>query len=64
MKITKAILDDKIHKHEEGVTHNLTFRQYIRELEDEFEIANADLDSMTDEELNDYDEWLWELSLK
>lgn len=64
MKITKSILDDKIHKHEKGITHKLTFRQYIRELEDEFEIANADLDSMTDEELNDYDEWLWELSLK
>lgn len=64
MKITKAILDDKIHKHEKGVTHNLTFRQYIRELEDEFEIENADLDSMTDEELDRYDTWLFEISWK
>lgn len=64
MKITKAILDDKIHKHEKGVTHNLTFREYIRELEDKFEIANADLDSMTDEELDRYDTWLFEISWK
>lgn len=64
MKITKEILDDKIHKHEEGVTHNLTFRQYIQELEKEFYMEHADLDSMTDEELNEYDEFLWELSLK
>ena len=64
MQISKAILDDKVSKHEEGVTHNLTFREYIRALEDEFEIENADLDSMTDEELNEHDQWLWELSLK
>ena len=64
MKITKEILDDKIHKHEEEVNHDLTFREYIRELEDEFYMEHADLDSMTDEELNEYDEFLWELSLK
>ena len=64
MKITKDVLDDKIHKHEKGVTHNLTFREYIRELEDEFYMEHADLDSMTDKELNDYDNDLWELSLK
>jgi len=64
MKITKEILDDKIHKHEEEVTHDLTFREYIRELEDEFYMEHADLDSMTDKELNEYDEFLWELSLK
>ena len=64
MKITKDILDDKIHKHEKFVTHNLTFREYIRELEDEFYMEHADLDSMTDKELNDYDNDLWELSLK
>ena len=64
MKITKNILDEKIHKYEKGVTHKLTFREYIRELEDEFYMEHADLDSMTDEELNNYDNDLWELSLK
>lgn len=64
MKITKAILDDKMHKHEKGVTHNLTFRQYIRDLEDEFNIEHEDLDSMTDEELDRYDTWLFEISWK
>lgn len=64
MQITKSILDDKVSKHEEDVTHDLTFREYIRELENEFELENEDLDNMTDEELNKYDEWLWELTLK
>lgn len=64
MKITKAILDDKIHEHEKGVKHDKTFREWIRDLENEFNIEHEDLDSMTDEELNNYDEWLWELTLK
>lgn len=64
MKITKAILDDKVSMHEKDVTHDLTFREYIRALEDEFELNNEDIDNMTDEELNKYDEWLWELTLK
>lgn len=64
MKITKAMLDDKVSMYEKDVTHDLTFREYIRELENEFEIENEDLDNMTDEKLNKYDEWLWELTLK
>lgn len=63
MKITKYILDLPTHEFEE-VTHNLTYREYIRECEDFLGIENADLDSMTDEELNKYDDWLFEMSLK
>lgn len=64
MKITKAILDDKIKDHETGVKYDKTFREWIRDTENEFNIEHEDLDSMTDEELNNYDEWLWELTLK
>ncbi len=64
MKISKNILDEKIKKYEKGVTHNLTFRQWIEMLEDEFEIKHRDLDSMSDDELNKYDTFLFELSYK
>lgn len=64
MKISKAILDDKVREHEEGTNHDLTFRQYIQEIEDELHIEHADLDRMTDEALNAYDTFLWELSWK
>ena len=64
MKITKAILDDKIHKHEKGVKHDKTFREWIRDLENEFNIEHEDLVSMTDEELDRYDTWLFEISWK
>ena len=33
-------------------------------LEDEFEIEHRDLDSMSDDELNKYDTFLFELSYK
>lgn len=64
IKITKAILDKKIKEFEPEATHDLTFREWIRELENEFEIEHADLDNMTDYELNKYDEALFEISLK
>lgn len=64
MEITKAILDDKIKDHEPGTMHDKTYREWIRDLENEFDIGHEDLDNMTDEELDKYDTWLWELSWK
>ena len=64
MELSKCILDEEIKKYEKEVTHNLTFRQWIEMLEDEFEIEHRDLDSMSDDELNKYDTFLFELSYK
>lgn len=64
MNINKAILDDKVKDHETDITHDKTFREWIRCLEDEFDLEHEDLDSMDDEELDRYDSWLWELQWK
>ena len=63
MKLTKDMLDKKI-KEFEPVEHDMTFREYVVEEENELGIANADLDSMTDEQLSEYDSWLMELCYK
>lgn len=39
MKIIKEMLDKKIKDYEKEAQHDLTFREWIRELEDEFEIG-------------------------
>ena len=64
MRINKEMLDLPINEFEEIVTHNMTYREYIRNWEGFLEIENADLDSMTDEELDKYDSWIFEMSLK
>ena len=64
MKLTKKLLDKKIKDYEIEANHELTFRQWIEMLEDEFEIEHRDLDSMTDDELDNYDTFLFELRLK
>ena len=64
MKLSSWMLDLPINEFEEVVTHNMTYREYIRDWEDFLEIENADLDSMTDEELDKYDSWIFEMSLK
>lgn len=64
MKITKEILDKKIKDYEIEANHDLTFREWIEMLEDEFEIEHRDLDNMADDELDNYDTFLFELSLK
>ena len=64
MKITKEILDLKISQFEKDATHSLTFREWIRWAEDDIGISNADLDSMSDDELDKYDSFLYELSWK
>jgi len=64
MKLSRWMLDLPINEFEETITHNMTYREYIRDWEDFLEIENADLDSMTDEELDKYDSWIFEMSLK
>ena len=64
MKITKEILDKKIKDYEIEAKHDLTFREWIEMLEDEFQIEHRDLDNMSDDELDNYDTFLFELSLK
>lgn len=49
MKITKDMLDKKICEFEECSSDTLTYRDWIREHEDFYELGNKDLDSMTDE---------------
>lgn len=64
MKITKEILDKKIKDYEIEANHDLTYREWIEMLEDEFEMEHRDLNSMSDYELDKYDTFLFELSLK
>lgn len=64
MKVTKEILDKKIKDYEKEANHDLTYREWIEMLEDEFEMEHRDLDSMSDYELDKYDTFLFELSLK
>lgn len=59
----KDELDLKIKDFEE-VDHDLTYREFIRVLETSFELQPAPLDDMTDEELEKYDDFLFELRLK
>lgn len=64
MKVTKEMLDKKIKDYEKEANHDLTYREWIEMLEDEFEIEHVNLDSMSDYELDKYDTFLFELSLK
>lgn len=63
MQITKDMLDRKINECEvDGL--EITYREWIREVEYVYELEHKDLDSLSDEELDNYDTFLWELSLK
>ena len=64
MKITKGILDEKVNEYEKDVGHDLTFREIVMNREDYLGFPGANLDNMTDEELNKYDDYLCELMLK
>jgi hypothetical protein len=64
MKLTKKLLDKKIKDYEIEANHDLTYREWIEMLEDEFEMEHRDLNSMSDYELDKYDTFLFELSLK
>lgn len=56
-------LDKKICDLEEGATNTETLREFIRNSENNFCIAKEDLNSLSEEKLNEYIEWLdylWE----
>lgn len=53
----KEILDERICDIEGG-RNTQTYREFIRESEEEFGLEYRDLESMTDKELNDYVEYL------
>lgn len=48
----------------EGVANTQTYREFIRESEEEFCIANADLENMSEEDLKSYICFLDELWCK
>lgn len=54
LKVCKANLDKKVNEKE-------TLREFIRDSEDEFKIANVDIDNMEDKELEQYVEYLDDL---
>lgn len=60
----KEDLDKRICDIEEGSSNTETFREYIRSTENEFNIFAAPIDSMEDEELSDYLEFLDDLWCK
>lgn len=60
----KEVLNKRICDVVEGASNAQTFREFIRESEDEFEIASANLDSMSEEELSNYLDFLSELWYK
>lgn len=64
MKLTKEMLDVKVKEIEIGAEHNMTYRQYLQAMEDELCVPSLDFDSMTDDELNEYDSWLCDLVMK
>lgn len=60
----KEVLNKRICDVVEGASNAQTFREFIRESEDEFEIASANLYSMSEEELSNYLDFLSELWYK
>lgn len=61
MKLKKDMLDKKIKDYENDIEHEMTFREWIKKCEDFYELENEDLDSMSDEELQKYDNFLLDL---
>ena len=57
----KDVLDKRICDVEKQASNTQTFREFIRESEEEFEIAPANLDSMNNQELTNYLDFLDEL---
>ncbi|AUV57700.1 hypothetical protein HONESTABE_60 [Bacillus phage HonestAbe] len=66
LKVTNELLDVQVKEAYKlhGVTdvqNDQTFREFIRESEKAFGMAPRDLESLTDEELNNYSDFLDEL---
>lgn len=64
MNITKDMLDEKIAKYEHCDNDFMTYVEYIRYIEGEFGLVPADIRNMSNEELDKYDTFLFELTLK
>ena len=60
----KSNLDKRICDIELSAVNTQTYREFIRESEEEFEIAPADLDSMDEKQLENYVDFLDDLWLK
>lgn len=56
--VTQRELDKRICDVEEGATNTQTYREYIREVEENLGLERKDLYHMSDEELTDYLDWL------
>ena len=63
MKLTVDMLDEKVSDYEECFNNFITYADYIRLLEGELGIEPANIRNMNDEELDKYDNFLFELSL-
>jgi hypothetical protein len=61
MEITKQLLDVRICDHVPKTNNEETYREFIRNSEDEFELLPCDLDNMDDETLNLYLDFLDDL---
>jgi hypothetical protein len=62
LQLTKELLDTPFSKFIEGATNPETPREFIRSSEKEFEMRRADIDNMSEDELNGYIEhldYLW-----
>lgn len=57
MEYTKSILDKRICD-VEGFENTQTYREFIRESEQEFELEKMDLDNMLDKNLTEYVDFL------
>jgi len=54
-------LDTPISQLEEGATNEQSFRQFIRESEEEFGMSPRNLEELSEKELNDYIDFLDDL---
>jgi hypothetical protein len=59
--ITHNQLDTPIKELEEGATNEQSFRQFIRESEEEFGMSPRNLEELSEKELNDYIDFIDDL---
>ena len=57
MEYTKSILDKRM-RDVEGGANTQTYREFIRESEEAFELEKMDLDNMSDDNLTEYIDFL------
>lgn len=64
MKIRKDQLDTRICDHRSDSMNPQTYREYIRECEQQFELKPLDLEKESAKKINMYLDWLDDLWLK